>query len=143
MRKSTLFALLCMLGCGGDDNTGPSANLAGTWSMSLSDMNGGNYSCYTSTPIQLTLTQTGTTFTGSQSGGVTTCAAPGGPIVDGMIPGPVVNGTLSGSNLSFDFDGPAFHHTGTVNGTSMSGTASWTYQGPPFTLNGNWSAVKQ
>jgi len=144
MRKSTMFALLCMVGCGGGDNVGPSTDLAGTWSMSLSDMNSGDYSCYTNIPIQLTLSQTGTTFGGSQTGGQITCSTPSGIIVDNLIPGPVVNGTLNGSNLSFDFDGPAFHHIGSINGTSMSGTASWTYQsGPVTTLNGSWSAVKQ
>jgi hypothetical protein len=141
MRKSTVVALLGIVACG-SDHVGPSAGLAGTWSMSLSNMNSVGVSCYTNIPIQLTLSQTGTTFSGSQTGGQVTCSTPSGIIVDNLIPGEVLNGTLNGSSVSFDFDGPAFHHTGTISGTSMSGTASWTYVSG-LTLNGSWSAVKQ
>jgi hypothetical protein len=111
--------------------------------MSLSNMNGGGFSCFTSNPIQLTLTQTNATFSGTWTGGQTTCTGPSGTIVNGLIPGKVVNGRLSGSGVSFDLDNSALHHVGTIRGTSMSGTASWTFARPVITLSGTWSAVKQ
>jgi hypothetical protein len=141
------IALLGVLACGGDNGTGPaSTNVTGTWSASLSNMNGGGVSCSSTAPTQLTLDQTGATFSGSYSGGELFCSGPGGgPIPVGS--GLVINGTLSGRNLSFDLDTPDFHQAGIVSGTSMSGTAQWTMDfGIPrgvVTLNGNWTAAKQ
>lgn len=149
MRRFSM-ALLGVLACGGDNGTGPiSTDVTGTWSASLSSMNGGGVSCSSTAPTQLILDQTGASFSGSYSGGELFCSAPGST---GAVPvgsGSVVNGTVSGRNLSFDLDTPDFHQAGSVSvsGTSMSGTAEWTLDfGIPVgvvTLNGNWEAAKQ
>lgn len=145
MRRFSI-ALLGVLACGDDNGAGPgSVNVTGTWSASLTNLSGSGVSCSSTTPTQLTLDQTGTTFSGSYNGGELFCSGPGGT---GPVPvgsGSVVNGTVSGSNLSFDLDTPDFHHTGTVSGSSMSGTAQWTMDvGLPLgmvTLTGNWEAA--
>ena len=78
MRKSTMLALLGILACG--DGNGPSSTtVEGNWNMSLSNMNTTGISCSTNIPIQLTLSQTGTTFGGTQQGGQITCSTPSGP----------------------------------------------------------------
>jgi hypothetical protein len=147
MRRLSI-AVLGVLACGGDNGTGPgSTDVTGTWSASLSSMNGSGASCSSTVPTQLTLNQAGTTLSGSYDGGELFCTAPGGT---GPVPvgsGSVVNGTLSGRNLSFDLGTPDFHFSGAVTGTSMAGTAQWTMDfGIPIgvaTLNGNWVASKQ
>ena len=94
----------------------------------------------------LTLTQSGTTFSGSYGPGTLTCVA-GAQSVSGAIQGIVVNGTVDGNAVTFDLDTQDFHHTGSVSGSSMSGTARWTFDlGGSIgvvVLNGNWSAAKQ
>lgn len=146
MRRYTM--ILGILACGGDNGAGPgSTDVTGSWSASLSNLTGESVSCSSTSPTQLTLNQSGATFSGSYSGGELFCTAPGstGPVPVGT--GSVVNGTLSGTSLSFDLDTPDFHHEGVVSGTSMSGTAQWTLDfGLPVgqvTLNGTWEAAKQ
>jgi hypothetical protein len=141
------IGLIGLLACGDDDGTGPGlAEVAGTWSASLS-MTGDGVNCSSSDPTQLTLTQTGATFSGSFSGGELFCTAPGST---GAVPigsGSVINGTVSGSTISFDLDTPDFHHEGSVSGNSMSGTVEWVIDfGLPsgeVTLNGTWEAERQ
>lgn len=147
MRRFSI-AVLGALACGGDNGTGPtSIDVTGTWSASLSSLSGSGVSCSSTLPTQLTLNQTGTSFSGSYEGGELFCSGPGGT---GPLPvgsGSVINDTLNGRNLSFDLGTPDFHFTGTVTGTSMAGTAHWTMDfGIPIgvaTLNGNWVASKQ
>ena len=150
MRLSSVFVLLgiTLAACGDDDGTGPSsANVEGTWSASLSNLSGGGVSCSSTIPIDVTLTQTGNTFSGSYDGGELTCTGSAGTFSTPVGSGTVINGQVSGNNISFDLDTPDFHHTGSVSGTSMSGTASWTFDfGDPtgvVTLNGNWGAERQ
>jgi hypothetical protein len=144
MRK--LIALLLVLGCGGD-STGPStANVAGTWTASLSNMSGSGISCSSSSPTTLTLTQQNDNFSGSYSGGELTCAGPGGSASEFIGSGTVLNGQVNGSGVSMDLDTPDFHLTGTASGNSMSGTARWEIDfGQPtgvVVLNGNWGAAR-
>jgi len=141
----TVVALL-VAGCGGDDSTGPSnADVAGTWTLAVSNMSGGGISCTSNTPFPLTLSQSGTTFNGTYGAGNVTCVG-GGESITFTASGSVVNGSVSGNTVNFDLDTQDFHHTGTLNGNSMSGTATWTFDlGAPVgevTLSGNWSASK-
>jgi hypothetical protein len=130
----------------GNDSTGPSqASVGGPWTLSASNMSGEGVSCnLLNTP--LSLTQSGTTFTGTYGPGTLSCQAGGSP-VSVNTHGSIVNGTVNGNSIQFDLDTQDFHHTGTVNGSSMSGTARWTFDlGGTIgvvTLNGNWSAAKQ
>lgn len=150
MRRHLLSALAAVAAaaCGGDDGTGPtgSLNVAGTWSVSVSGMSGGGASCGTTSPIQVTLQQTGSTFIGSYTGGVLTCLTPTESFSAAVGSGSVNSGEVTGTTVEFSL-GPDFHHSGTLNGGSMSGTAEWTYDfGLPLgevTLTGNWSATRQ
>jgi hypothetical protein len=144
------FALTAIVACGGDDvTTGPAGSISvgGTWSASVSNMTGGGASCRTTSPIQVTLRQTESTFSGSYAGGILTCLTPTESFSSAVGTGTVKNGKVSGKSVSFDLDTPAFHHSGSVSGVTMSGTAEWTYDfGLPMgevTLVGSWSAAKQ
>jgi|tagenome__1003787_1003787.scaffolds.fasta_scaffold19330212_1 hypothetical protein len=132
-------------GCGGD-STGPSnANVAGAWTLSASNMSGGGVSCNLGNS-PMTLSQSGTTFTGSYGPGTVTCSA-GIQSFNVSVHGTVVSGIVNLNAVQFDLDTGDFHHSGSVNGNSMSGTASWTFDlGGDIgvvVLNGNWSAAKQ
>ncbi len=133
-------------GCGGGDSTGPSnANLAGSWTLSASNVSGQGVSCgLANTPV--TISQSGGTFTGTYGPGTVTCVA-GGQSSSATIQGTIVNGTVDVNAVQFDLDTQDFHHTGTVSGNSMSGTARWSIDlGGSIgvvVLNGNWSAAKQ
>jgi hypothetical protein len=149
MTRFIVIAVLGTLACGGDDDTGPStpADVSGTWSASVSNMSGSGVSCTSDGATLLTLSQTGSTFSGTYSGGELTCSGPGGTTSGPIGSGLVVNGEVDGNNVSFDLDTPDFHQTGNVDGTSISGNARWRFDfGPPtgvITLNGNWAAAKQ
>jgi hypothetical protein len=136
---------LLLAGCGGD-STGPSdANVAGTWTLSASNMSGQGVSCNLgNTP--LTISQSGGTFTGSYGPGTLTCVA-GTESASVPVHGTVVNGTVNLSAVQFDLDTQDLHHTGTVSGNSMSGTAQWSFDFGGdigvMTLNGNWAAARQ
>lgn len=140
--------LLAMLGCG-DDGTGPgSFDVNGTWSASWSNMAGGGALCSSTSGTQLSLNQTGSTFSGSFNGGEVSCTGPGGPASMTVGSGLVTDGTLNGRNVGFDLGTSEFHQTGTVTtATTMTGTAEWSIDfGIPVgvvTLSGNWSATKQ
>jgi hypothetical protein len=148
MGRFSVIVLIGLMACGGDDNSGPStADVNGDWDASLSNMSGSGIACSSITPTVLTLTGTGTTFSGTYNGGQLTCSGPGGTFTETIGSGSVINGQVNGSNLSFDLDTPDFHHTGTVSESSMSGTARWTIDfGSPIgvvELNGNWGASQQ
>jgi hypothetical protein len=150
MSASLRVLLVCLIamveGCSGDDSTGPSrASVAGSWTLSASNVSGSGVSCSLgNTPM--TLTQSGDTFTGSYGPGTLTCVA-GGESISGGANGTIVNGVLNGNSVQFDLNTQDLHHTGTISGNSMSGTARWTFDLGAGTgvvvLNGNWSAAKQ
>lgn len=141
-----LATVLGMTACGGGDATGPSnASVAGAWTLSVSNMSGQGVSCGVG-GTAVTLTQSGTTFSGTYGPGTVTCVS-GSQSTEVDVQGTVVNGTVDGSAVAFDLDTQDFHHTGSVNGNSMSGTARWTFDfGGSIgvvVLNGNWAAAKQ
>jgi hypothetical protein len=147
MRWFLLALLAFSLACGGDDSTGPSsANVAGTWTASLSNMSGSGVSCSSTDPTTLNITQQGATFSGSYNGGEITCTGPGGSFSDFIGSGTILNGTVDGNRVDMDLDTQDFHLTGTVSGASMSGTAVLRLDlGQPLgvvTLNGNWGAAR-
>jgi hypothetical protein len=139
-----LFALLLVLGCGGDDSTGPSASVAGTWTASMTNMSGSGVSCSSTSPTTLTITQSNATFSGSYSGGELTCSGPGGTVSEFVGSGTILNGTLNGNDVSMDLNTPDFHLDGTVSGNSMSGIARWEVDvgAQTVVLNGNWGAAR-
>jgi hypothetical protein len=149
MRAIALLLLTALVACGDDDGSGPStpADVAGTWSASMSNLSGSGISCSSSSPTQLTLNQTGETFTGSYAGGEMACTGPGGGTSFEIEPGTVINGSVDGNSVTFDLDTPDARQTGTVDGNSMSGTARWTIDLGALigivTLNGTWSAARQ
>jgi hypothetical protein len=149
MRTMTLGLLAILaFGCGGSDSTGPNstANVAGTWTASLSNMSGSGVSCSSTSATTLTLTQSNTTFSGGYSGGELTCSGPGGTFSSFVGNGTILNGQVNGNSVSFDLDTPDFHHTGTVSGNSISGSATWLIDfGAPtgeVTLSGSWGAAR-
>jgi hypothetical protein len=149
-RLPVLGLLVCVLGCGGDDDgTGPGfASVNGSWSLSITNMTGGGAQCSTTSPIQLTLQQSTTTFTGSYGGGgVLSCTAPFGSFSAATGSGSVINGQITGNQVSFDIGSANFHHAGTVTGSTMAGTATWTFDegsaGTLGALTGSWTATKQ
>ena len=148
-RLPVLGLLVCVLACGGDDGTGPGfASVDGSWSLSITNMTGGGAQCSTTSPIQLTLQQSTTTFTGTYGGGgVLTCTAPLGSFSAATGSGSVINGQVSGHQVSFDIGSENFHHAGTVTGSTMTGTATWSFDegsaGTLGELTGSWTATKQ
>ena len=149
-RLPVLGLLVWILACGGDDDgTGPGfASVNGSWSLSITNMTGGGAQCSTTSPIQLTLQQSTTTFSGTYGGGgILTCTAPIGSFSAAAGSGSVINGQISGNQVSFDIGSENFHHSGTVTGSTMAGTATWTFDegsaGTLGALNGNWTATKQ
>jgi hypothetical protein len=141
-----IAAALLASACGGGDSAGPSdANLAGSWTLSASNVSGQGVSCgLGNTPV--TISQSGGTFTGTYGPGTITCVA-GGQSSSGTTQGTIVNGTVDVNAVQFDLDTQDFHHTGTVSGNSMSGSVRWTIDvGGSIgvvVLNGNWSAARQ
>ncbi len=132
--------------CGGDDSTGPSqANVAGSWTLSASNVSGQGVSCNLS-PTAMIINQSGTTFSGSYGPGTVTCLA-GGESASASVQGTVVNGTVNGNSVTFDLDTQDTRFTGTMSGNSMSGAVRWVIDlGGDIgvvLLNGNWAAAKQ
>ncbi len=124
--------MLVIVGCGSDSTTGPSeqnAQVGGLWSYSTDALSGGTgVSCFISN-VDLSLNQTGTTFTGNANGGRINCMVDGQTVLDSSFGSQVVvNGTMSGNNVSFDIETPAWHHSGSVSvsGNRMSGTVTLT-----------------
>jgi hypothetical protein len=149
-RLPVLGLLVCSLACGDDDNgNGPTfISVNGSWNVSITNMTGSGAQCSTSSPIQINLLQSTTTFSGSYGGGgVLTCTSPVGSFSAATGSGSVLNGEISGSQISFDLGSADFHHEGTVSGSSMTGTATWTFQsgsaGALGVLTGTWTATKQ
>ena len=143
--SALLICAAVLAGCSGD-STGPSqTNVAGVWTLSASNMSGQGVSCNLGN-TSVTLTQSGSTFSGSYGPGTITCFA-GGQSASVQAQGTIVNGVISGTGVQFDLDTQDLHHTGNVNGNSMSGTARWNFDlgtgTGVVTLNGNWSAARR
>lgn len=148
---ASLLILGSLVGCGGD-SMGPEGTslpqVGGSWTYAAPNMTGtlsggASVTCSFSN-VPITISQTGSTFTGSTNGGSFICSAVG--VSDGGTFGSriVVNGELDGSDVEFDFDGPDWHHTGSINGNSMSGQATAIIEtgSGSVVLRGSWSAAR-
>jgi hypothetical protein len=140
------FAVLLVVVLGGcSSSTGPSVNVNGSWNYQASNLAGSGVSCFI-TGATLSLTQTGSTFSGSYSNAKLTCQVGGPQAVIGTFSGQVVNGLISNDSVSFDFDTDAFINKGTIAGSSMSGNATATENvGGAIgnvSLSGQWGATK-
>jgi hypothetical protein len=145
--RGLALTAMVLVACGDNGPEPVPANVAGTWSASVSDLTGGGVRCSTTTPIQVTFSQSQSTVTGSYSGGILTCTTPTQSFSTTLSSGSISSGELDGANITFDLGSSDFHHIGTVDGTSMSGAAQWTYTfGQPtgeVTMEGTWTATKQ
>src|SRR5689334_23060509 len=93
LRVLLVCAVAVIAGGCGNDSTGPSrASVAGSWTLSASNMSGQGVSC-TLSNTPMTITQSGDTFTGSYGPGTLTCVA-GGESVSGGANGTIVNGEI-------------------------------------------------
>ena len=146
MNRMLVLGALLLAACGGDSN-GPSLpTVAGSYSLSQSNVAGGGISC-NALGTTMTLTQSGATFSGNYSGGTLTCTGPGGQFSNGIGSGTVANGTVNQNGaVAFDLDTQDWHLAGNLSGSSMSGTVTvrlnLTGSGVQ-TLTGNWSAARQ
>ena len=149
MRKHSMTAALAfaaiVAACG--DTTGPkSVSLTGSWAYSASNLSGSGLSCGVSGTI-VSITQTGSTFTGAYSGGTINCSGLGGTASEAIGSGTVVNGSVNGNAISFDFDTQDFHNVGQASGNSISGTATLKldFGAPTGVVNlvGQFAAAKQ
>jgi len=133
------LAVLLVLGACSKDSTGPSIpSLAGSWTMTWSNMNATGITCQTNA-IPVSINQTSATFSGQYGSGTLTCnnGTPGT-----FTGGTIVNGNIQGNTVTFDLDTPDYHQNGTIGGTSMSGSATWhvSVSGTTYILNGSWGA---
>ena len=147
MKRILLLASVLLAACGGDGGAGPSLpSVAGTWSLSQSNLAGSGISC-NALGTTITLVQNGGTFTGSYSGGAISCVGGGQSFSDNLGNGSVVNGTVNENGaVSMDLDTQDWHLTGNINGSSMSGTVTVHLNvsgSGTVTFAGNWSAAKQ
>ena len=140
-----LAVLLVFVLAGCSSSTSPTFSVNGSWNYQATNLAGDGVSC-TITGATLTLTQSGSTFSGSYSNAKLSCQVAGVESVIGTYSGQVVNGLVSGDSVSFDFNTSAFTNAGTITGSSMSGMATATENvGGTIgnvTLTGQWGATK-
>jgi len=139
---TTLIAVVA--GCGGE-STAPSANVTGQWSYEASNVSGGGVSCDIA-GTTLTLTQSGSTFSGTASGGGTVSCSGGGSTFSQTLGSDVVaNGQISGNSVQFDIGTADFHNSGTLSGNSISGLVTLRLSNGTTTsvLTGNFTSVRQ
>jgi len=146
---SVLSLATTLAGCGGDSVTGLTevTDLSGSWTYAAPNMTGtiqGFTVVCGFSNVPLTISQTGDTFTGSTNGGSFSCSIAGqsdGGVFGGRI---IVNGEVDDIDVEFDFDGPDWHHSGTIDGNSMSGqvTAIIELSTGSVVLRGGWSAAR-
>ena len=141
--KRLIFIALALAATACSDSTGPKdANVAGSWTYNATNLAGGGLSCSIS-GVTVTISQSGSTFTGSYSTGSLSCGSVGGANFAG---GTVVSGTVSNNAVTFNFDTQDWTHAGSVSGSSIAGTTSVRLiltGGQTLIMNGNFSMVKR
>lgn len=122
-------------------------DLSGSWTYNspnlVGTLTGSAVTCSVS-GMTLSLTQTGTAFSGTAAGGTFTC-------FDGSTPrsqpiaAVVANGQIDGKTVRFDFNAPNWRHTGTVSGSAMSGSVTLVLEDlvATVTLTGQWSSARR
>lgn len=143
MRPVLLLAAALVVACGGDA-TGPAPSVTGQWSYTATNISGSGITCNIS-GVSLSLTQSGSTFTGSTTGGDAACSGPGGSFDDALGGDVIANGQMTGNAVQFDIGTQDVHNAGTLSGNSMSGTVTFRIATGTSTiiLTGNFSAVRQ
>jgi hypothetical protein len=124
MKKLLLTAAAVLLTACGDSTgvlIGSSSDLSGSWKYTATNLTSGDVTCGFSN-VNISLTQSGATFSGTTAGGTITCSSAGQTFVDGLGGDIVANGTIAGNSVQFDIGTPDLHHTGTMSGSSISGT---------------------
>jgi hypothetical protein len=121
------LALSLLAACGGDSPTGPTtADIAGTWRITFTNMSGSGVTCGTSA-IDYVVSQSGDTFSGTSNSTYTLSCTDGVSSGSEVLTGSIItNGHVSGSAISFDLATSAAHQTGAISGNSVSGSATWT-----------------
>jgi hypothetical protein len=146
LRGVSCAMVLVVLACGGDDDgTDPLVvDVNGTW-LATVDFAGEGTSCSSTDPTTLSLTQTGSSFSGTYSGGEIACTSADGTFSFPGGTGQISNGAVNGATVSFDLGGPEFRLTGTASDDTMEGTGTWEFFGletGPVTLTGSWEATR-
>ena len=124
-RGSSLLAAV-VLGCGGDDPSGPkSEDIHGTWRVSYYSMTFGNFACDVD-PVDYVITQFGPTFSGTSSATwAVNCSNGADAISQTFVGGTIYEGSIDGDQITFYIPEAAAILEGTMSGTSMIGTAMW------------------
>ena len=140
-KLSVLMLAATLSAC--SDSTGPKdANISGSWTYNVSNLSGAGLSCNAG-GTTVTISQSGSTFTGSYSGGTLSCGSFGSVDVGS---GTVANGTVTNNAVTFNFDTPDWTNSGSVSGNSISGTATLRLVltgGQTVIMTGNFSMVKK
>ena len=140
--KKSLFSILVVLLAACSDSTGPKEeNVSGAWSYNATNLSGGGLSC-SITGVTMTVSQSGTTFSGTYSPGTLSCGSLGSTNFTG---GTVVTGKVTGSGVSFNFDTQDWMHNGLISGNSISGTTTMRLVltgGQTLVMTGNFALAK-
>lgn len=137
-----VLGLVLVSGCGSSDSTGPTrASVAGSWTMSVRNLTDGGGVICSGADINVTLTGSGTTFSGTYNG-VIACVASGGGGESFPTSGTVVNGVWSGTQVAFDLDDTRVHYVGTLGGSTMEGSETYHFSDGSV-LTGYWSATRK
>jgi hypothetical protein len=123
-----------------DNGTVEPESLTGTWSYSVSNLNGGGQSCSVAGGT-INFTQSGTQLTGSTTGGTLTCTSGNSALPNSTI----TNGSVNGTAVQFGFSGVPAQHTGTITGGEIKGTVTVLFPigGGLATLSGQFTATRQ
>jgi hypothetical protein len=137
------LALVSGCGGGGSDATGPTqTGVAGSWTMNIRNLTDGGGVICSGADINVTLTGSGTTFSGTYDGVIACSASGGGGSESFPASGTVVNGVRTGTQVAFDMDDASFHHVGTLGGSTMEGSETYRYSDGTV-LTGFWSATRK
>jgi hypothetical protein len=153
MNRLMLVVLACIPVACSSDSTAPKASgIGGQWIyriVQLSD--GGQVSCSMTTDDTLFLGRSTAAVAGSYSGGTITCTGADVESIE-LETGAVVNGTVDpvvkgSQSVSFDLDGIAWHHDGSLVGDRMGGTLTvdHVFAGKlgRLLLTGTWTARRR
>ena len=130
MRKALLLGVVWMMGC---EWYPPQPRLEGAWRFRFDDMSDGELLCAIPA-MDITITQSGSTFAGVQSGGaVRRCYHLDGDSAVVSFTDATLTGTIGRVSIGFNFartpgSGVAWSsnsQSGTVSGNIILGQASW------------------
>jgi hypothetical protein len=97
-----LVAAIAAASCGGDDSTGPDSttDISGNWNATATYNNAQLQTTCTFSG-SVSLSQSGSNFTGQVSGSVLACTGPGGT-TSGNADGPITGGQINGNAISYN-----------------------------------------